>query len=411
MNVYNKTILDNGIPVISENIPFTKSACLGVWIKIGSRYENLGNNGISHFTEHMVFKGSKNRTSFEIAKSLESVGGSLNAFTGKEFTCYFAHVLSKDLPLAMDIVSDIIVNPLFDRSDIDNERNIIIEEINSIHDTPEDLIHEHFQENIFYKHPLGYSVLGKSKNIESFSKKIIKDFWKKTYTPNRMVISVSGNIEHKNVIKLVERYLSVHNGNSTVRSKRKIEKGGNKTTKIEKNIKQAHICLGNLGISYCEKEKYVLMILITLLGGGMSSRLFQTIREKYALAYSVYSFAEFLSDSGIYGVYMGTDKDKIEKAIDLVKKEFKKLQNKKISTIEINRIKSQLTGNLILGLENVSSRMTRLAKMELYLEKYYSLEDVIKEIYAVTPEQVLALSNKILGKNDIKTIILKPYVQ
>lgn len=404
---YNKTILDNGISLVSEKIPSANSACLGVWVKVGSRYENSDNNGISHFIEHMIFKGSKKRSSFEIAKSIESVGGNLNAFTGRELTCYFVHVLSKDLPMALEILSDIIENPLFNSSDIINEKNVILEEINSIEDTPEELIYEHFQKNLFYKHPLGFSVLGKSKNIKKFNRKNLRDFWKRNYTSDRIVVAVSGDVDHKKVTKLVEKYFSFPRGNKKIKFKRKINKT-NKRTVIEKNISQAHICMGNIGVPYCEKEKYPLMVLTTLIGGGMSSRLFQTIREKRALAYSIYSFAEFLSDSGIFGIYVGTDKDKIEKVINLIKSELKKLCEKKISTREINQFKSQLAGNLILGLENVSSRMARLAKIELYLEKYYPLEEVLKEINSVNSEEILTISNMVLNEKDLNITILKP---
>ncbi len=404
---YNKTILDNGISLVSEKIPSANSACLGVWVKVGSRYENSDNNGISHFIEHMIFKGSKKRSSFEIAKSIESVGGNLNAFTGRELTCYFVHVLSKELPMALEILSDIIKNPLFNSSDIINEKNVILEEINSIEDTPEELIYEHFQKNLFYKHPLGFSVLGKSKNIKKFNRKNLRDFWKRNYTSDRIVVAASGDVDHKKVTKLVEKYFSFPRGNKKIRFKRKINKT-NKRTVIEKNISQAHICMGNIGVPYCEKEKYPLMVLTTLIGGGMSSRLFQTIREKRALAYSIYSFAEFLSDSGIFGIYVGTDKDKIEKVINLIKSELKKLCEKKISTREINRFKSQLAGNLILGLESVSSRMARLAKIELYLQKYYPLEEVLKEIYSVNSEEILTISNMVLNEKDLNITILKP---
>ena len=405
---YNKTILDNGIPVVSEKIPSANSVCLGVWVKVGSRYENSDNNGISHFIEHMLFKGSKKRSSFEIAKSIESVGGSLNAFTGRELTCYFVHVLSKNLPMAVEILSDIIENPLFNSSDITNEKNVVLEEINSIEDTPEELIYEHFQKNLFYKHPLGFSVLGKSKNIKKFNRKNLRDFWKRNYTSDRIVVAASGDVDHKKVTKLVEKYFSFPRGNKKIKFKRKINKSNNKRTVIEKNISQAHICIGNIGVPYCEKEKYPLMVLTTLIGGGMSSRLFQTIREKRALAYSIYSFAEFLSDSGIFGIYVGTDKDKIEKVINLIKSELKKLCEKKISTREINQFKSQLAGNLILGLESVSSRMARLAKIELYLEKYYYLEEVLKEINSVNSEEILTISNKVLNEKDLNITILKP---
>ena len=404
---YNKTILDNGISLVSEKIPSANSVCLGVWVKVGSRYENSDNNGISHFIEHMIFKGSKKRSSFEIAKSIESVGGNLNAFTGRELTCYFVHVLSKELPMAVEILSDIIENPLFNSSDIINEKNVVLEEINSIEDTPEELIYEHFQKNLFYKHPLGFSVLGKSKNIKKFNRKNLRDFWKRNYTSDRIVVAASGDVDHKKVTKLVEKYFSFPRGNKKIKFKRKINKT-NKRTVIEKNISQAHICMGNIGVPYCEKEKYPLMVLTTLIGGGMSSRLFQTIREKHALAYSIYSFAEFLSDSGIFGIYVGTDKDKIEKVINLIKSELKKLCEKKISTREINRFKSQLTGNLILGLESVSSRMARLAKIELYLQKYYTLEEILKNINSVNSEEILTISNKVLNEKDLNITILKP---
>ena len=404
---YNKTILDNGISLVSEKIPSANSVCLGVWVKVGSRYENSDNNGISHFIEHMIFKGSKKRSSFEIAKSIESVGGNLNAFTGRELTCYFVHVLSKELPMAVEILSDIIENPLFNSSDIINEKNVVLEEINSIEDTPEELIYEHFQKNLFYKHPLGFSVLGKSKDIKKFNRKNLRDFWKRNYTSDRIVVAASGDVDHKKVTKLVEKYFSFPRGNKKIKFKRKINKT-NKRTVIEKNISQAHICMGNIGVPYCEKEKYPLMVLTTLIGGGMSSRLFQTIREKRALAYSIYSFAEFLSDSGIFGIYVGTDKDKIEKVINLINSELKKLCEKKISTREINRFKSQLAGNLILGLESVSSRMARLAKIELYLQKYYTLEEVLKEINSVNSEEILTISNKVLNEKDLNITILKP---
>jgi len=405
---YNKTVLSNGIRVVSERIPFTNSVCVGVWVKVGSRYENSKNNGISHFIEHMVFKGSKNRTAFEIAKSIESVGGSINAFTGRELTCYFAHVLSKDLPLALEILSDITGNPLFEPSDVNNEKNVILEEINSIDDTPEELIFEHFQKNLFYKHPLGFSVIGNSENVKRFDNTIIRDFWEKNYTSEKIFVAVSGDVEYKRLIELIEKNFSFSRGKGKLNNSGKIHYNEQKKTIIEKNILQAHICIGNIGVSYREREKYSLMILTTILGGGMSSRLFQTVREKYGLAYSVYSFAEFLFDSGVFGVYAGTDKNKVERTIELIKKEFKKMCGKKISNKEMNRVKSQLTGNLILGLESVTSRMTRLAKMEVYLGRYFTLDEVLKDINSVNTEDVLEMSNKILNEDDLQITILKP---
>ena len=402
---YKKTILDNGISVVSEKIPASHSICIGVWIKVGSRYEDAGNNGISHFVEHMGFKGTKTRNSFEIAKSLESVGGNLNAFTGKELTCYFAHILNKDLALAIDILSDITGNALFENDDIANEKDIIIEENNSIEDAPEELVYEYFHKHLFLRHPLGFPVLGETKNIKSFTRKALIDFWKRNYDPHRVVISASGDVDHIELTKLIDKFFSFPSGVKTRRVRGKRETKGGRTV-IEKDIAQTHICMGTIGCSYRKREKYPLMLLTTLLGGGMSSRLFQIIREKHALAYSVYTFTEFLSDSGIFGIYAGTEKEKVSRVMELIFRELKKMRDKRVSERELDRIKSQLTGNLMLGLESVSSRMTRLAKMELYLGHYYSLENVIKEISSITADDVLETANKILDEDKIYTTIL-----
>ena len=405
MILYNKTILDNGISIVSEKIPSAQSVCIGVWVRVGSRFENADNNGISHFIEHMAFKGTKTRNSFEIAKSLESVGGNLNAFTGKELTCYFAHILNKDLPLAIEILSDITGNPLFDISDITNEKNVIIEEINSIEDVPEELVYEYFHKHLFVKHPLGFPVLGETNNIKNLTRDSLIDFWEKNYDPHRVVISASGEVEHNNLSELVQRYFIFPKGED-VRNLKGMKKARGGRTLIKKDISQTHICIGSIGTSYRKREKYPLMLITTLLGGGMSSRLFQIIREKYALAYSIYTFTEFLSDSGVFGVYAGTEKENVERTIELIFKEFKKVREGYISKKELWRIKSQLTGNLILGLESVSSRMTRLAKMELYLGSYYSLESVIEEINSVTIDKVLETANVVLNEDNLYTTIL-----
>ncbi len=288
---YNKTVLSNGLTVISEKIESVRSVSVGVWIKTGSRYEEMQNNGIAHFLEHMVFKGTKKRSALKIAQSLESLGGSLNAFTGKEVTCYYAQSLDNHLKQAIDVLSDMLCNSLFQPKEIEKEKMVVIEEIKSVKDTPEDYIFDLFQEKLFPNCPLGSPILGTEVTVSGFNKDMLTSYLNKFYSTKNIIISAAGNVEHDKLVKLVEQYFTLPQTENNL-STAKVNNAAMDSFEIHQQINQAHLCMGNAGISFTSKMRYPLLILNTYLGGGMSSRLFQNLREKNGLAYSVYSFID-----------------------------------------------------------------------------------------------------------------------
>ncbi|MFQ5705927.1 MAG: M16 family metallopeptidase [bacterium] len=405
---YQKSMLSNGIRVVSEKIPHVRSVSLGVWLIVGSRDENVENNGISHYIEHMLFKGTNKRKAQEIAESLESVGGHLNAFTAKELTCYYAHILDEHLTIAIDVISDILKNSIFDRDEMEKEKQVIVEEINNIEETPEDMVHDLFQNNLFPNHSLGLSIVGSRENVLNFKRENLLDYIDKNYTSNRIVIAAAGNVVHSQLVGLAEKKFAEFkssaepnypNPTQPLKLRNIFENGGI----------QAHLCLGTHSYSYRNPKKFGLLVLNTLLGSGMSSRLFQNIREKYGLAYSIYSYIDFLFDTGLFGVYVGTDRNKLDSSIELISKELDKLRKNRVSAADLNRTKSQLKGNLMLGLESTSSRMNRLAKMEIYLQKYYTLDDTLLEIERVSSDDLLEIANELFDPNRICYTILQPH--
>jgi len=406
-SVFQKTQLDNGIRVVTEKIPHVRSVSIGIWLIVGSRNETDDNNGVAHFLEHMMFKGTKNRNALEIAESLESVGGHLNAFTGKELTCYYAHILDEHLPIAVDVLADILLNSLFDAEEMEKEKRVILEELSTLEETPEELIHELFLKDLFPQHPLGFSTIGKRENISGFRRGHIFDFIRENYTPKNMVVAAAGNVNHLELVTFIdEKFKNFDNpGISHYQPPSKAYFGKNI---IENGAIQAHLCMGTQSYSYRDSKKFGLLILNTLLGSGMSSRLFQNIREKYGLAYSIYSFTDFLLDTGLFGIYIGTDKLKIDESIRLISAELENLMNEPVPHEELKRTISQLKGNLMLALESTSSRMNRIAKMEIYLQNYFTLDDTLQEIEKVTQEDILTIANELFDNQRLFTTILKP---
>ena len=406
---YQKTILPNGITVVTEEIPYVLSISIGVWVNVGSRDESDTNNGISHFVEHMVFKGTKHFDAQGIAQSMESVGGYLNAFTSKEHTCFYARTLDKHIARAVEVLSDMVQFPLFDEKEMKKEKQVVIEEIKNIEDDPDDLIHDYFERSIYPKHSLGYPVIGTPENIEGMTKGKLFSHLQKFYTPEKMIVSAAGNLKHSELIKLVEKHFKTiqHRNGKSQRSQtsRQLKAG---VQRYEKPITQAHVCLGTHGLGVKDKQRYPMLVLNTLLGEGMSSRLFQNIREKYGFAYTVYSFASFLSDAGSFGVYVGTDKNNVNNCIELIYKELNKLKLKPVSRDEIKRTKEQLKGSMMLSLENMSSRMLRLGSGELYFGKLIPLSDIVKKIDAVNVDQIQDVANKIFDTDKFATIIFNP---
>lgn len=404
---YKKTELSNGIRVVTERIPHVRSISIGTWVAVGSRDEHPGNHGISHYIEHMMFKGTSNQTASDIARSLESVGGHLNAFTGKELTCYYAHVLDEHLCKAVEVIADILTNSIFDEDEMEKEKRVILDELNNIEETPEELIHDLFWEDLFPNHPLGFSIVGKRDSILNLKRDAILSFLRQNYTTTRMVVAAAGNVDHSHLVDLLQANFGPLGGghSATYPLPRNPEHG---TNVVENGAIQAHLCLGTQAYPYRERKKFGLLVLNTLLGAGMSSRLFQNIREKQGIAYSVYSFIDFLFDAGIFGVYLGTDKENVEKSLELITRELEGLRKNPVSSEELDRTKSQLKGNLMLGLEGTSSRMNRLAKMEIYLQDYFTLDHTLAEIDAVTRTEVLETAQELFDTNRIYTTILKP---
>ncbi|HLX12914.1 MAG TPA: pitrilysin family protein [Bacteroidota bacterium] len=406
---YAKTVLPNGIRIVTEDIPSVRSISIGVWIDVGSRDEKLETNGITHFIEHMVFKGTQRYSIQKIAQSLESVGGYLNAFTAKEHTCFYARLLDQHLEKSIDVISDLVQHPLFPEKELEKEKQVVIEEIKNLEDEPDDLIHEYFERSLFPRHSLGYPILGTAKNISGFSSKSLRTYMDHHYRPGNMVIAAAGRLEHDHVVNLVQKYFRLpaqKNGKSdrqrgpkTMRSQRQ---------EFEKPITQSHVCIGTIGYSAKSKERYALLVLNTILGEGMSSRLFQNIREKYGFAYTIYSFANLLSDTGEFGVYIGTDKDNIDTSLGLIQRELDKLAEKPVGAAEMKRAKEQVKGSMMLGLESTSSRMMRLGSGELHYREHIPFDEVLRRIDAVTTGDLLEVAEELFDAKRQSIVIFKP---
>lgn len=387
-----------------------RSVSVGVWIDVGSRDEQESNNGIAHFIEHMAFKGTRKRSVREIAQSLESVGGYLNAFTGKEHTCFYARVLDEFTPLAVDVLADIILNATFPEKEIEKEKGVVIEELKNAEDDPDDIIHDYFEKAIFGAHPMGFPVIGTEKNLRSFRRQDLLDYLTRNYLPSRMVVAAAGNISHQGLVDLANRHFGKtarsRNGTAVRRTRPKARKPENK--EYRKPIQQAHVCMGRVGYSMNHRLRYPLMLMNSLLGDGMSSRLFQNIREKYGFAYNVYSFANLMSDSGTFGAYIGTDARHIQDSIDLIWKEFKKIHNRGITNKELERIKAQLKGGMMLSLESIPNRMMRLGSSELYFREFNSMDSIIRNIESVTVDDIQAVAEDLLKPEEYATVIFSP---
>ncbi len=374
---------------------------------VGSRDETQQESGISHFLEHMVFKGTKKRTAKEIAQALESVGGILNAFTTREQTCYYAHILDEHLPIATDVISDILKNSLLDSQELEKEKKVIVEEIKDIEDNPGDLIHDIYAEALWPEHPLGRPVIGTLETVTSFSRDNLTNFMQKNYNSRKVVVAASGNVEHEKLVKLIEKNLQFNSQNGNPQN--------SSAPPVKSNIKivnretaQTHICLGVTSFPYKHPNRQILFVLNTILGGGMSSRLFQSVRENSGLAYSIYSFVDFFEDSGTFGVYLGTNAKQVTNALDLVLKEISKIKKESLTSQELYFAKSQIKGNLVIGMESTSNRMNRLARNELFLNEYLPIEKTIAEIEKVQEKQIHQIANELFNRDRICLALIGP---
>ncbi len=404
---YQKTVLDNGIKVITEEIPYLKSASIGIWVNTGSRDEQPQENGISHFIEHLLFKGTERRTAFDIAKEIDSVGGTLNAFTGREYTCFYAKVIDKNLPLAIDLLSDIFLHSLIDAKDVEKERMVILQEIKMVEDTPDDYIHDLFNRVCWGDHPLGFPICGTSELVQSFTRNQIHQFFRETYQPNRIIICAAGNLHHQEVVESIGAIFGQIPKSDNVKGR--VRPDSISTTDIwKRELEQVHFCLGTKGLQYNHSLRFASYVLNTILGGGMSSRLFQEIRENRGLAYSVYSYLPSYIDAGLVVVYAGTSENSFEEVIGLILKEFNHLKTEPFKNGELEIAKEQLKGNLLLSLESSDNLMARLAKNEIYFESYLPVEKVIRGIDEVEDEVVRSLARDIFDERFFCLTVLGP---
>ncbi|HKJ66775.1 MAG TPA: pitrilysin family protein [bacterium] len=404
-----KTVLPNGITVVTEYVDFVRSVAIGVWVEVGSRDENPENNGIAHFMEHMVFKGTENRTPFEIANTIESLGGNINAFTGKELTCFYARVLDEHLPQAISVLSDILLHPLFLPDDIEKEKSVVREELADVEDTPSDLIHEYFIAQMYPAHPLGYSILGNRHSIQNFSRELIKEFTGRFYLPERIVVSVAGHVDHDHLLELVNQYLGGFS--PAVSNPRTLVPPQGAATGIREyrdGMQQAHLISGVRTFSYSDPRRYALLVLNTILSGGMSSRLFQNIREKYGFVYSIYSFVDFFTDNGVFGVYIGTEKSQVDFMQEQITEELRQMSDALVSDGEVQKVKSQVKGSLVLSLENMFSRMNRLAKQDIYYKEFQTIDQYIAQVEEVTADDIRNLAGELFQEEQMVTSILRP---
>lgn len=398
--MYQKTVLPNGIRVISEEIDYVRSVSIGIWVGCGSRVENSRRNGIAHFIEHMLFKGTQKRSALDIASEIDSVGGILNACTGKEVTSYYVKIPDYHLPMAIDLLADILNNSLFESSEIEKERSVILQEINMVEDTPDDYIHDYFS-GIFWKgHPLGMPVLGTRESVDRISRASILDFFAANYTGANLLVTAAGNLKHKELVKLVRKAFSGM-GETAARKTKRPPKPKAGSSFLEKDLEQVHAIIGTPGPSYASELRYPGFVLNAVLGGSMSSRLFQEIREKRGLAYSVHSYMISFQDTGMLGIYFGADGARLEEISGLVFAEMQRLRTEPLNERELRSVKEQIKGNFLLSMESTDNRMMKLAKNEIYYGRNISAEETVEKIDAITSPDVLRLAEAMFSPGHI----------
>jgi len=397
--------LGNGIIVISEYLPYVKSFSLGFWFRNGSRDENKLNNGISHFIEHMVFKGTAKRTSRMIAEEIESVGGYLNAFTSKENTCFYGRGLSQHLSKTYTVLADIIQNPLFRESDIKKEAGVVIDELNDIWDNPDDLIFDLFEEKLFNNRGLGFPIIGREENIRSFNKDFLHKYYNKHYKQGEIVIVASGLVEHEEVVLLTEKFF---NKRKTAASSKDIVKTEISKTDylLEKEIQQVHCILGKEGYGYRSDRRVSQMLLANLLGEGSSSRLFQAVREKSGITYQIHTFINSFSNVSSFGIYFSTSEKYFDKAIGLIKKETDKLIEKEIKKKELERVKELTKGTIVMSMEGTTNRMIRIASSMLNQKRIIPMEEFIGKIDAVTIDEIKEIAKEQLDFSKLSQTVI-----
>lgn len=398
-----KTVLPSGLRIVTEEISGVRSAAYGIWVNVGSRDESLKTAGASHFLEHLLFKGTKTRSALDISSAIEAVGGEMNAFTSKEYTCFYARVIDSDLPLAIEVISDLITSSVGRPEDVEAERKVVLEEISMRDDDPSDLVHEVFSETFYGDTPLGRSILGTTDSIKSLSRNTIFNYYKKRYLPQDIVVAVAGNIKHQKVVDQVikamskDDFLEVGKNNFNLRSNSSVRRSAKHSVGLmNRKTEQAHIFLGMPGVDRNDSRRFAMGVLSAALGGGMSSRLFQEIREKRGLAYSVYSYAQQFAGSGFLGFYAGCNPSKATEVVSIMRDVLHDVASNGLTHEELARAQGAVRGTLVLSQEDTGSRMSRIGKSELVYGEIMTFDQILKAVADVSSADIRALADEIL---------------
>ena len=397
--------LDNGLRILTEPMQQVRSVSIGVWLARGSRHETAEQSGIAHFVEHMLFKGTASRSAEDIAQAIDSIGGQLDAFTAKEYASYYIKVLDEHLPRALDVLSDLVLNPAFNPDDVEREKKVILEEIKMVEDTPDDLVHELFTQGFWEDHPLGRPILGTKETVESFTADSLREYFQRTYTPGNLIVSAVGNLEHGNVRRLIaERFGHLRSADGP-----SLEVPPQVVPKVlirQKELEQSHVCLGTSSYQQDHENRYASYVLNTLLGGSMSSRLFQNVREKRGLAYAVFSGMSAYRDAGSFTIYAGCANEAVGEVVDLVVEEMRGVKQTLVPDAELQRAKDHLKGSLMLSLENTASRMSHIARQEIYFNRQVGLDETLEGVERVTAADVQQVATDLFQNGSMSATVL-----
>jgi predicted Zn-dependent peptidase len=401
-----RTTLPNGLTILTEKMDHIRSVAMGVWIHAGSRHETQDVNGISHFVEHMVFKGTKSRSAQRIAREVDAIGGNLDAFTGKETVCFNIKVLDEHVPVALDVLSDLVLNPVFASDEITRERGVILEEIKMDEDNPDYLVHEIFTQAFWKDHPLGRPILGTKETVKRFERDTLCNFYGQRFHGSNMIFSAAGNIDHDAFVEQVTRRFESLPAGESLTATVPPKTAARIILKNKKSLEQVQLCLGVPAPPIADESRYVTLVLNTILGGGMSSRLFQTVREERGLAYSIYSDLNPYSDTGSLCVYAGTSSDKAVQVVQLVMEQFRRLKTETLPADELRRAKDQLKGNLLLSLESSMARMSNLARQQMHFKHFFGMDEILNKVESITEDQVLAMANHLFQPELVAVTLL-----
>ena len=405
--MYRKTTLPNGVRIITEAMPAFRSASIGIWADVGSAAEASERRGISHLVEHMLFKGTRQRTARQIAEEMDGIGGNLNAFTDKETTCYYAKVMDQHLPLAVDVLTDMFLNSLFDAEEMAKEQKVVLEEIKMYDDSPDELIHDLFIQTMWNGSNLGAPTIGFSDTVTALTPDDLRLHMKRHYTPNSVTVAAAGNVDHDEVVALFDKAFSSFKGTCELPVPESPAATPN-TLFRHKDSEQAYVVLGTSGLSVRDDRRYVLTVLDTILGGGMSSRLFQEIREKRGLVYTVYSFQAAYRGAGLFAVYAGTSPQNVSECVSVIGEQFANLREKPVDAAELRLAKEHIKGSLTLSLESTSSRMIRLGRSEFSLGRQLTTEEIEEKVEAVNASEIQELAQELLSEENLGLCVLGP---